>query len=187
MRTMAYREGSGIMNKPLRALLFVTRFLQWASAVIVMGIASYYIAKYTRNEHIIYYEVIACTTVAFFLIPLFLSFVKRVTWHFISLDLIYSYLWLTAVVFTAQDYNYNDCAAGPPSQETSCSRKYALEAFTFLTFFFTIISMILQHIVWTNERVVVGHDDARVEKVDPTRPDGTGATGQVHSGVHNGV
>lgn len=58
MRTMAFRDGDGIMNKPLRTALFVTRFLQWASAVIVMSIASYFIARYARNEHIIYEEVI---------------------------------------------------------------------------------------------------------------------------------
>jgi lipopolysaccharide export LptBFGC system permease protein LptF len=55
---MAFRDGDGIMNKGLRAALFVTRFLQWASAVIVMSIASYFIARYPRNEHIIYEEVI---------------------------------------------------------------------------------------------------------------------------------
>jgi len=182
---MAYRAGDGNMNRPLRAALFVSRLLQWASAVIVMGIASYFIAKYPTHEHIIYEEVIACTAVAFFLIPLFLSFVKRVTWHLTPLDLIYSFLWLTAVVFTSQDYNYNDCSVGPPSQDPSCSRKHALEAFSFLAFFMTVISMILQHMVWMDERVIVRHDNERLEKTDPTRPDGTGATGTVSSGVHN--
>lgn len=108
---MAYRHSDAVMNKPLRGALFFSRLLQWSSAVIVMGIASYFIAKYPRNEHIIYDEVIvrppnpsqqkqhianyrrkACTAVAFFLIPLFLSFVKRVTWHAAPLDLIYTYL-----------------------------------------------------------------------------------------------
>jgi len=152
-----------------------------------MSIASYFIARYPRNEHIIYEEVIATTAVAFFLIPLFLSFVKRVTWHLTPLDLIYSYLWLTALVFTAQDYNYNNCAAGPPSLDPRCSRKFALEAFTFLAFFFTVLSLILQHTVWTDERVVVRHDTQRPEKVDPTRSEGTGATALAHSDVHNGV
>jgi hypothetical protein len=55
---MAFRDGDGIMNKGLRTALFITRFLQWASAVIVMSLASYFIARYGRNEHIIYEEVI---------------------------------------------------------------------------------------------------------------------------------
>jgi hypothetical protein len=55
---MAYGDGDGSMNRRLRALLFISRFFQWASAVIVMGLASYFIAKYPRHEHIIYEEVI---------------------------------------------------------------------------------------------------------------------------------
>jgi hypothetical protein len=47
--------------------------------------------------------------------------------------------------------------------------------------------MILQLMVWTDERVVVRHDNERVEKVDPTRPEGTGATALAHNDVHNGV
>jgi hypothetical protein len=53
--------------------------------------------------------------------------------------------------------------------------------------FMTVISMILQHMVWTDERVIVRHDNGRLEKTDPTRSDGTGATGTVPSGVHNDV
>lgn len=53
--------------------------------------------------------------------------------------------------------------------------------------FMTVISMILQHMVWTDERVVVSRDIGRSEKTDPTRPEGTDATGTVPSGVHNGV
>jgi hypothetical protein len=44
--------------------------------------------------------------------------------------------------------------------------------------------MILQHMVWIDERVVVRHDDGRLEKVDPTRPDSTSTT---RPAVHNGV
>jgi len=170
-------------NNRLRTALFVSRLLQWASAVIVMGIASYYIAKYTsdRHEHIIYEEVIACVSVALFLVPLFLSYYRRNTWHTAPLDLIFSYLWLTAFVFTAQDYNYYPCETGPPSEDPKCSRKHALEAFTFLAFIFTFLSMILQHQVWVDERVVLAYDNGRLEKPDPTRPSGDNIRGP---GVH---
>jgi hypothetical protein len=53
--------------------------------------------------------------------------------------------------------------------------------------FMTVISMILQLMIWTDERVIVRHDNGRLEKTDPTRPEGTGATGTVPSGVHNDV
>jgi len=150
------------------ALLF-SRVMQWVSAVIVMGITSNFIHKYSTGEHIIYDEVIATTTVAFFLPPLFTALHKRFHWHWIPLDLIYSYFWLTAVIFEAEDYNYLSCSATDPDGETSCSQKYALEGFAFLAFFFTLFSMIIQTLVWVDER---GVTPARYEKSDPTRPYG---------------
>ena len=48
--------------------------------------------------------------------------------------------------------------------------------------------MLLQHMVWTMEIVVVRPEGGRLEKVDPTRTDGTSATEPaVQTGVHNGV
>lgn len=41
-----------------RPLQLGTRVLQWASAVIVMGLTSYFISLGARGEHILYQEVI---------------------------------------------------------------------------------------------------------------------------------
>ena len=43
-----------------RPLQLVTRTLQWCSAVIVMGLTSYFISHGPKGEHIIYQEVIVC-------------------------------------------------------------------------------------------------------------------------------
>lgn len=43
-----------------RPLTVLTRFMQWSSAVIVMGITSFFIHNYPKGEHIIYQEVIVC-------------------------------------------------------------------------------------------------------------------------------
>lgn len=45
-------------NFLLRVSLLLLRVLQWASAVIVMGIASYFIAQYSGVGLVIYHEVI---------------------------------------------------------------------------------------------------------------------------------
>jgi hypothetical protein len=88
---MAVKLGTGA--SALRPVLFFFRFMQWASAVIVMGIASSYIHKYNpEGEHIIYAEVIATTATAFYLFALAALFIKSITWHTLPLDLIYSYL-----------------------------------------------------------------------------------------------
>lgn len=41
-----------------RPLQLVSRVMQWTSAVIVMGITSYFINKGPRGQHLIYTEVI---------------------------------------------------------------------------------------------------------------------------------
>lgn len=47
-----------ISKSLLRPLQLITRVLQWCSAVIVMGITSYFIHRGPRGQHIIYQEVI---------------------------------------------------------------------------------------------------------------------------------
>jgi len=153
-----------------RPVLLASRLMQWASAVIVMGLASAFINKYSTGEHIIYAEVIATTATAFYIPAVVTALITKFHWHWIPLDLVYSYLWLVVVVFEAQDYNYLSCSATDPHGLSSCSQKLALEAFAFLAFFFTVFSLIMQTLVWVNERSVAG--SAQHEKIEPTRPSG---------------
>ena len=48
---------SSTLTRPLQ---LVTRVLQWSSAVIVMGITSYFINKGPRGLSITYQEIIVC-------------------------------------------------------------------------------------------------------------------------------
>lgn len=45
---------------------------------------------------------------------------------------IFSYLWLTAFIFAAQDYDYNNCRLTSPLSFGHCGLKKTLEAFAFL-------------------------------------------------------
>ncbi|KAL1851458.1 hypothetical protein Plec18170_006273 [Paecilomyces lecythidis] len=138
-----------------RPLLLLTRVLQWSSAVIVMGITSYFINIGPRGEHIIYQEVIVRTlcpecktstiSVAFFL-PAFISpFLPNVLSKFVlAIDIIFSYLWLTAFIFAAQDYDWRNCNTRAPPGNGGCSKKKANEAFIFLAFFFTFVGIFLE-------------------------------------------
>jgi hypothetical protein len=45
---------------------------------------------------------------------------------------IFSYLWLTAFIFAAQDYEYGSCALNSPAFMNNCSLKRTLEAFAFI-------------------------------------------------------
>lgn len=48
-----------------RPVQLLTRVLQWSSAVIVMGITSYFIHVGPRGQHLIYQEVIVCLCPSF--------------------------------------------------------------------------------------------------------------------------
>lgn len=93
-----------------------------------MAIASYFIHDYGRNEHTTYQEIIACTSIGFFLPSLPLAFYKGSTIYFIALDYIYSHLWVTAFIFAAQDYNQKNCSKNSPLGVDDCTLKYALES-----------------------------------------------------------
>lgn len=127
-----------------RPLQLATRTLQWSSAVIVMGLTSYFISRGPHGQHLLYQEVIATLSVVFFL-PAFISpFLPTALSKFVLLiDVIFSYLWLTAFIFAAQDYNQHSCYFSSPPGVT-CGRKKANESFIFLAFVFTFFGMFLE-------------------------------------------
>ncbi|OAP59597.1 hypothetical protein AYL99_06895 [Fonsecaea erecta] len=136
----------------LRILLCGVNFVKWSSACIVMAIVSYFIHDYSRNEHTTYQEVIACTSIAFFLPTMPLAFHRRLTMHLIPLDYIYSHLWVTAFIFAAQDYNWKDCARNSPPGLRTCTLKYALESWCIIAVSFCVFATILQVLVHKRER-----------------------------------
>jgi len=158
-----------VSTATLRRALAANRFLQWASAVIVMGIVSYFISKYSQGTHLIYEEVIACIATALYLVALVLPFIKSYRGYMWPIDLIFSYLWLTAFVFEAEDYNRRSCSRNAPPEHHGCRLKYALEAFTFLAFFFTLTAAYLDWRLWDAHRPVTGGAPG-YEKHDPSRP-----------------
>ncbi|KAI2608088.1 uncharacterized protein GGS25DRAFT_261197 [Hypoxylon fragiforme] len=116
----------------LPPFFLISNLLVWASAVIVMGILSYFISvtdgHYISN-HIIYEEVISVLTVAFFLI----SFILGTHPSYVLLfNVLFSYLWLVAVVFTAEDWSYESVGA----------LAHTVEAFSFIAFFFLFFNII---------------------------------------------
>jgi hypothetical protein len=78
-----------------------------------------------------------------FVAPLLSSYKS---WY-LPLNFIFSYLWLTAFIFSAQDYNEGSCWANAPSVG-HCSLKLANEAFLFLGFFFTLVAFIVDVLAW---------------------------------------
>ncbi|KAI2786932.1 hypothetical protein POX_g09329 [Penicillium oxalicum] len=121
--------------------------MQWFSVVIVMGITSYFIHAGSHNMQLIYEEVITFKAVlssVLFLPAFFSPFLpNKLSKGVLMIDIIFSYLWLTAFIFAAQDYSRNSCyLSSPPG--FSCRKKYANQAFIFLAFIFTFFGMFVE-------------------------------------------
>ncbi|KAJ5982412.1 hypothetical protein N7451_012512 [Penicillium sp. IBT 35674x] len=133
-------------------LTILTHFMQWSSAVIVMGTTSYFMHSWPKGEHTIYEEV-TVTFVSPFMPSRFMRFVTPI-------DIIFSYLWLTAFIFAAQGYNWKDCAAKAPVG-ARCALKKANESFMFLAFLFTIFAIFLELPEFWSYRKEIDVDEER--------------------------
>jgi len=126
-----------MVRSTARAIVSVSHFMAWASSAIVVGISGYYIAHAPHTYRLIYYIVISALMLAFWLPSYVLPLMGSYRAWYLPLNFIWSYLWLAAFVFAAQDYNRGNCFRNSPDGY-GCNLKYALEAFIFLAFFFTM-------------------------------------------------
>ncbi|KAI2602209.1 hypothetical protein GGR54DRAFT_625374 [Hypoxylon sp. NC1633] len=126
---MARTDTSARFSLP--PFFLVSNALIWISAVIVMGIVSYFISESDNQvgNHIIYEEVISVLTVAFFLVSFILGTYPG---YVLLFNVIFSYLWLVAVVFTAEDWSTDYAGALP----------HTVEAFSFIAFFFLLFNVV---------------------------------------------
>ncbi|KAF2734731.1 hypothetical protein EJ04DRAFT_552485 [Polyplosphaeria fusca] len=145
-----------------KVLLCFCHFMTWASAAIVVGITGYFLNNYTHDRSLIYEIVIGASTLAFWLPTFILPLLSSYKSWFLPLNFVYSYLWLTAFIFSAQDYNEGSCYANAPSVG-HCSLKLALEAFLFLGFIFTVFATVIDGLVWKS-RVAATVAPTPVEK-----------------------
>ncbi|KAK3317064.1 hypothetical protein B0H66DRAFT_479242 [Apodospora peruviana] len=115
----------------MHPFFLASNLLIWVSAVIVMGIVSYWISLANGQnvgEHLIYLEVISVLTVVFFLAAFFLGAYHG---YILLFNLIFSYLWLAAVVLTTQDFTHSNYDLG-----------HTVEAFSYIAFFFLFFNVL---------------------------------------------
>ncbi|CAI7601958.1 unnamed protein product [Penicillium bialowiezense] len=162
----------GFSSAIARPLQLGSRAMQWTSSVIVMGLTAHFIEHGPRGQHILYQEVIAVLSVVFFL-PGFISpFLPRALSRFVlAIDIIFSYLWLTSFVFSAQDYSTRACYFSSPAG-VGCKRKKANEAFIFLAFVFTFFGMFLEvAALWAHRKENTTHQPTVTDKeIGPRQP-----------------
>jgi hypothetical protein len=162
--------------------------MQWVSAVIALGFYAYFVHRQRHSgTHVIFNLVISVLSVVFFL-PAFLSpFRSTLLSKWVALiDMVFSYLWLTAFIFSSQSYNYGNIRLNPPVG-VKVSDKHAAEAFTFLVFFFTIIGLIIEtltHWVDAVEEPVVREKHPGDTRAPMDAPVNTNAPGHTSAPVN---
>ncbi|KAJ6109989.1 hypothetical protein N7486_002224 [Penicillium sp. IBT 16267x] len=122
-------------HHPLGIVAYIARLGQFFSAVVVLGITAW-AARDTKTITVIYSLVVAALAVVILPLSITSSFMlRRLNWHIFLLlvtDTVLSYLWITAFIFLALDFNQRNCHILLWNGETVCSRKYAAEAFSFI-------------------------------------------------------
>ncbi|KAF2267448.1 hypothetical protein CC78DRAFT_541688 [Lojkania enalia] len=135
---------------PSGASKFILSFahcLTWISSAIVVGITGYFLNNYDHDQHLIFEMVISALVLGFWLPSFIVPFMTSYKQWYLPLNFIFSYLWLTGFIFSAQDYNESDCDFNAPFYG-HCSLKLTNEAFLFLGFFFTFVALIVDVVAW---------------------------------------
>jgi len=143
-------------NRIHRPAILANHLLHWVSSLIVLGIAAYFIHHFDANTHLIYWIVIAAIDTFVYIPALFLPAVKSYKGYLAPIAWIFSYLWLTAFIFAAQDYNFGTTAHSPAGIRKPGLKK-TLEAFAFVAFFTNLVGLMLEARLWDLQRFKAGH------------------------------
>ncbi|KIW20977.1 hypothetical protein PV08_01556 [Exophiala spinifera] len=131
-----YGTRPGQLDRAHRLFTLLNHWLHWSSAIIVMSIAAYFISAYHDNTHLVYWVTIGAVDALLYLPALFLPYTRRYKGYLAPLAWFFSYLWLTAFIFSSQDYNFNHGNRGncdkSPSGVNKCGLKKTLESFAFI-------------------------------------------------------
>ncbi|KAJ6140347.1 hypothetical protein N7471_006833 [Penicillium samsonianum] len=133
-----------LFGHPCGVISIIAHVIQCASSFIVLGITAWAVRD-TKTLTVIFCLVVAVLTPVFYGITVSTSCITRGhRWHVFPLlvtDAVMSYLWLTAFIFLALDFNHVSCSVHPWNGQRVCSRKYSAEAFSFIAFFTTLVAM----------------------------------------------
>jgi len=154
-------------NRVHRPAIAANHAVHWISSIIVLGIAAYFIAKFSHNTHLVYWVTVAAIDAILYIPALVLPAVKSYKGYLAPAAWIFSYLWLTAFIFAAQDYSSGRCTAHSPAFVNKCGLKRTLEAFAFIAFFTSLVGQILEGRLWDLQRFKGNHTSAAHDKHNP--------------------
>jgi len=148
---------SSLSNLIPRSLLGLSNFMVLTSSAIIVGIMSWFLHRWPfRNTHMVYQEVIAVLTLFIYLFTTLLPTLKGYRGYGLPLTTALSYLWLTSLIFSSQDYSGGRCAYNSPPlvghRSDQCVYKHTIQAFTIIGFVSLFLNMIIEAIMWAEAR-----------------------------------
>ncbi|KAK4228694.1 hypothetical protein QBC38DRAFT_148751 [Podospora fimiseda] len=169
-------------NPIIRTFLGLHNFIILAASTIITGIISYFLHRYKyRNTHLVYEEVIAVLTLFLYLFASISPAFKNYRGYLLPLNLLLSYLWLTGLIFSSQDYSGNRCynysppsIAGQTPNPNSlinggnhCRLKHAVQAFWIIGFSYLFLNSIIEALMWAGSRRNRILNDGTIDKGRP--------------------
>jgi hypothetical protein len=143
-----------------------------------MSIAAYFISAFHHDQHLVYWVTVGAIDALLYTVAMLLPLMKSYKGYTGPLAWIFSYLWLTAFIFAAQDYNHNRCSMRSPGPFIGkCGLKKTLEAFAFIAFITNLIGTYLEYKLWDNQRFKAHHGYAGDKLARPSGDTATTATG----------
>ncbi|KAK4139564.1 uncharacterized protein C8A04DRAFT_40626 [Dichotomopilus funicola] len=145
--------GNFFNGRIARTLLSANNFIILASSVIITGILSYFLRHWRdRGTHLVYNEVIAVLTLFIYLIAMVLPALKSYRGYLLPLNMALTYLWLTSLIFSSQDYAGNRCRYFSPNTTRHCGLKHTVQAFHIIGFVFLLFNTIQEALMWASYR-----------------------------------
>lgn len=129
----------------LRILLFTVLLSQWISGVISLGLIVNFIHDFGRGTHETYDVVIGAINTWAYGMALWFPLLRGYRGYLLPVNFIFMALWLTSFTLAILDYTKGECGS-------ECSKKKTLEAFTFFTFFFSLVAIPLDAVVFLSKR-----------------------------------
>ena len=144
----------------------------------------------------------AVITLFFYLIAMFLPIFKSYRGYMLPLNFVLTYLWITCLIFSSQDYSGNGCLFHSPPLFGRCGVKHAIQAFWIIGLcvpptppssvevtrvltlddsVYLLFNTILEAMMWANAKLREGRRVGDAEKGATT------ATGTTAGGTDSGA
>ncbi|KAK4038559.1 hypothetical protein C8A01DRAFT_17353 [Parachaetomium inaequale] len=145
-------RGGFFSGRIARTLLGLNNLVILASSIIITGILAYFLNWGYRSVHLVYNMVIAVLTLFLYIFAVVLPVLKSYHGYMLPLNLALTYLWLTSLIFSSQDYSGNRCRSYYSTAASRCGLKHTIQAFHIIGFSFLLFNTILEALMWATHR-----------------------------------